>query len=297
MSVLVGHSGVGKSTLVNALVPGADAQHLGGQRGHRARAAHVHLGDRAAAARRRRDRRHARASGRSGWRTSTPTACWTRSPTWPRRRRPVRAAARTWPTPPSADSTSQSRRAGSRRCGWRRSVGCWRARRADRTDGPPGRTHPSRRPGPVRTPCQRSANLSGLSDRSQTELTGGRRCRPLRIGDALLRALSALANPHRLRIVAALSRGSTHVSQLARDLGISRPLVHMHLARLEAAGSSPDGTRCPRTARPCGWSRSPTSPSDSTRPRSLRSRRASPIRLPADVAKERPDEQMTTGPA
>jgi DNA-binding transcriptional ArsR family regulator len=55
-------------------------------------------------------------------------------------------------------------------------------------------------------------------------------------GDALVRALSALANPHRLRIVAALSAGSTHVSQLARDLGISRPLVHMHLARLEAAG-------------------------------------------------------------
>ena len=55
-------------------------------------------------------------------------------------------------------------------------------------------------------------------------------------GDALLRALSALANPHRLRILAALSEDSTHVSQLARDLGISRPLVHMHLARLEAAG-------------------------------------------------------------
>jgi ArsR family transcriptional regulator len=26
------------------------------------------------------------------------------------------------------------------------------------------------------------------------------------------------------------------VSQLARDLGLSRPLVHMHLQRLEAAG-------------------------------------------------------------
>ncbi len=55
-------------------------------------------------------------------------------------------------------------------------------------------------------------------------------------GDALLRALSALANPHRLRILAALSEDSTHVSQLARDLGIGRPLVHMHLARLQAAG-------------------------------------------------------------
>ena len=55
-------------------------------------------------------------------------------------------------------------------------------------------------------------------------------------GDSLLGSLSALANPHRLRIVAALSEQSTHVSQLARTLGISRPLLHMHLARLEGAG-------------------------------------------------------------
>ena len=27
-----------------------------------------------------------------------------------------------------------------------------------------------------------------------------------------------------------------HVSQLAREVGLSRPLVHMHLRRLEAAG-------------------------------------------------------------
>lgn len=55
-------------------------------------------------------------------------------------------------------------------------------------------------------------------------------------GDELLRALSALASPHRLRIVAALAAGTTYVSQLARDLGMSRPLLHMHLKRLEAAG-------------------------------------------------------------
>lgn len=55
-------------------------------------------------------------------------------------------------------------------------------------------------------------------------------------GDALLAALSALANPHRLRIVAALHAGSTYVSQMARDLGISRPLVHMHLQKLAEAG-------------------------------------------------------------
>ena len=49
--------------------------------------------------------------------------------------------------------------------------------------------------------------------------------------------LSALANPHRLRIVAALaSGGRNYVSQMARELGISRPLLHLHLQKLESAG-------------------------------------------------------------
>ncbi|HSC18016.1 MAG TPA: winged helix-turn-helix domain-containing protein [Rhizomicrobium sp.] len=56
-------------------------------------------------------------------------------------------------------------------------------------------------------------------------------------GDQLLAMLAALANPHRLRIVATLSaNGRTFVSQLARDLGISRPLLHLHLQKLEEAG-------------------------------------------------------------
>jgi DNA-binding transcriptional ArsR family regulator len=55
-------------------------------------------------------------------------------------------------------------------------------------------------------------------------------------GDELVRILAALANPHRLRILAALAGGRTYVSQLARDVRLSRPLVHMHLQRLEAAG-------------------------------------------------------------
>ena len=56
-------------------------------------------------------------------------------------------------------------------------------------------------------------------------------------GDELLSALSALASPHRLRILALLARaGRTHVSQLARDAGISRPLLYLHLQRLEAGG-------------------------------------------------------------
>jgi DNA-binding transcriptional ArsR family regulator len=52
----------------------------------------------------------------------------------------------------------------------------------------------------------------------------------------MLRVLAALSNPHRLRVVAALAAGRNYVSQLARDLSISRPLLHMHLKRLEAAG-------------------------------------------------------------
>ena len=55
-------------------------------------------------------------------------------------------------------------------------------------------------------------------------------------GDDLLRMLAALANPHRLRIVAALAGGRNYVSQLARELGISRPLLHLHLQKLEGAG-------------------------------------------------------------
>lgn len=56
-------------------------------------------------------------------------------------------------------------------------------------------------------------------------------------GDQLLAVLAALANPQRLRIVGALTRdGRNYVSQLARELGISRPLLHLHLQKLEQAG-------------------------------------------------------------
>ena len=45
-----------------------------------------------------------------------------------------------------------------------------------------------------------------------------------------------MANPLRLRVIAALADGRVHVSELARRLGISRPLLYMHLDRLEKAG-------------------------------------------------------------
>ena len=57
-----------------------------------------------------------------------------------------------------------------------------------------------------------------------------------RTGDQLLAMLNALANPHRLRILAALSERQVYVSELARELEMSRPLLHMHLKQLERAG-------------------------------------------------------------
>jgi len=55
-------------------------------------------------------------------------------------------------------------------------------------------------------------------------------------GDNLLKVLATLANPHRMRVIAALAEERNYVSRLARDLGISRALLQVHLRKLEAAG-------------------------------------------------------------
>jgi predicted transcriptional regulator len=55
-------------------------------------------------------------------------------------------------------------------------------------------------------------------------------------GDGLLQVLATLANPHRLRVVASLTAERNYVSQLARELDISRALLQVHLRKLEAAG-------------------------------------------------------------
>ncbi len=56
-------------------------------------------------------------------------------------------------------------------------------------------------------------------------------------GDHTLAVLGALANAHRLRIIAVLhTAGRNYVSQLAREVGLSRPLLHLHLKKLSDAG-------------------------------------------------------------
>ena len=53
----------------------------------------------------------------------------------------------------------------------------------------------------------------------------------------MLLVLGALANPHRLRVVAVLgAKGRNYVSELAREIGISRALLYLHLQKLQEAG-------------------------------------------------------------
>jgi predicted transcriptional regulator len=54
-------------------------------------------------------------------------------------------------------------------------------------------------------------------------------------GQELLLFLGALSNPHRLKIIAVLSEERQYVSELARELGMSRPLLYLHLEKLEEA--------------------------------------------------------------
>lgn len=48
--------------------------------------------------------------------------------------------------------------------------------------------------------------------------------------------VTALDHPLRLKVIGVLRHGRRYVSELARDLGVSRPLLYLHLERLERAG-------------------------------------------------------------
>jgi DNA-binding transcriptional ArsR family regulator len=54
--------------------------------------------------------------------------------------------------------------------------------------------------------------------------------------EELLAVLAAAGHPQRLRVIAELAHGRIHVSELARRLELSRPLLYLHLERLEKAG-------------------------------------------------------------
>jgi DNA-binding transcriptional ArsR family regulator len=54
--------------------------------------------------------------------------------------------------------------------------------------------------------------------------------------EELLAVLAAVGHAQRLRVIVELSEGRMYVSELARRLKVSRPLLYMHLERLEKAG-------------------------------------------------------------
>lgn len=53
---------------------------------------------------------------------------------------------------------------------------------------------------------------------------------------SLAASLAALGSEPRLKILAELSAGPLHVSELARRVSMSRQLLYLHLAKLEEAG-------------------------------------------------------------
>ena len=51
-----------------------------------------------------------------------------------------------------------------------------------------------------------------------------------------VKVFDALSHPMRIKILGLLSKERQYVSELARMLNISRPLLYMHLKKLELAG-------------------------------------------------------------
>lgn len=54
-------------------------------------------------------------------------------------------------------------------------------------------------------------------------------------GDDLVKVFDSLSHPMRIQIMGVLAQGRQYVSELARTVNISRPLLYMHLQKLETA--------------------------------------------------------------
>ncbi|MFP3257265.1 MAG: winged helix-turn-helix domain-containing protein [Candidatus Nanopusillus acidilobi] len=52
----------------------------------------------------------------------------------------------------------------------------------------------------------------------------------------LIKTMKVLSNPVRLKIIASLQREPKHIYALAKELGLSYPLVHLYLQSLEDLG-------------------------------------------------------------
>jgi len=54
--------------------------------------------------------------------------------------------------------------------------------------------------------------------------------------ESYVKLFDALSHPMRIKIIGILAEKRQYVSELARMINISRPLLYMHLKKLEAAG-------------------------------------------------------------
>ena len=74
----------------------------------------------------------------------------------------------------------------------------------------------------------------------------------------LVKTLKALANPIRLKLIASLEEEPKHAYALAKELGISYPLAHLHMKGLKKMGLIEEIEQEEREGRPSVKTYAPT---------------------------------------
>jgi len=74
----------------------------------------------------------------------------------------------------------------------------------------------------------------------------------------LVKTMKALANPIRLRIIALLEKEPKHAYALAKELGVSYPLAHLHMKGLKKMGLIEEIEHGEREGRPSVKTYAPT---------------------------------------